>query len=260
MIKLLRVLFNTGIGVCLASCSVYAPMLPSTSQIRDKEQLEVQGSTFLNGRWEGSTTYSPLRQMLVRAAGDWKNDSQDTSFFRVRQFEVAAGSYWQPSEQWLISGLAGYGRARSARGYYEPRLFSGYGELVELQSRYHKVFGEVAATYRPESGWIALGAAYRLSRVNFEYLTYNGAPSTLNNMLRSEPMLFARFGGPDEPLRWLQVQTSWGVSSVPGNRPSSITPEPYEYARVKESRGFIAISLILLPHLFKPQPTSIPVL
>ncbi|SNC68245.1 hypothetical protein SAMN06265337_2227 [Hymenobacter gelipurpurascens] len=243
----------------MASCSVYAPILPSTPQIRDKGQLEVQGSTFLNGRWEGSATYSPLRHVLVRAAGDWKNDSQDTSFFRIRQFEVAAGSYWVPSEQWLISGLAGYGRARSARGYYEPHFFSSSGELVDLQSRYHKVFGEVAATYRPESGWIALGAAYRLSRVNFEYLTYNGAPSTLRHMLRSEPMLFVRFGGPDGPLHWLQVQTSWGITSVPGYSASSVTPEPYEYGRVKESRTFIAISLILLPHLFKPQPPIMPV-
>lgn len=233
-------------------------MLPVAPQIRDKGQIEVQGTTFLNGRWEGGATYSPLRHVLVRAAGDWKNDSQDTSYFRIRQFELAAGSYWQPSEQWLLSGLAGYGRARSARGYYEPGFFSRSGELVDLRSRYHKVFGEVAATYRPESGWIALGAAYRLSRVNFEHLSYNGAPSTLNHMLRSEPMLFVRFGGAEEPLRWLHVQTSWGVTSVPGYRPSSGVPEPYEYARIKESRGFIAVSLILLPHLFKPLPPTIP--
>lgn len=245
-----------GVGLAASSCSVYAPMLPVAPQIREKGQAEVQGTSFLNGRWEVGATYSPVRNLLVRATGSWKNPGQDTSFYRSRQFEVGAGGYLPLSKRWLLTGLAGYGRARSTRSYYSFSLLT-YDGPHEYRSRYHKVFGEVSGSYRAESEWVTLGAAYRLTQVRFEQLTFDGVPLHLRSMLRAEPLLFARFGNEESPLRWLQIQAAVGATSIPGYHPSYNT-EPAEYRRVKEGRGFATLSLIIRPHLFALPPSTPP--
>ncbi|TGE23408.1 hypothetical protein [Hymenobacter metallicola] len=238
----------------LSGCSVYAPMLPATPQLRDKGQAEVQATSFLNGRWEGAGTYSPVKHMLVRAAGGFKTDSQDTTYFRVRQYEVGLGGYYPISNHFLISGLGGYGQAVSNRGYVQPQLFTGESYNVDFKARYHKYFGEVSALYY--NSWVSTGLALRMSQIRFDRLTYNGEPLPLQHMTRVEPMLFARFGAEEGALRWLQVQTSAGITTVPGNEPNpnSLDPYEFEYSRIREGRIFLALSLVFYPHLLgKPK-------
>jgi len=237
------------LGCALSGCSVYAPMLPVAPQLRDKGEVEVQGTTFLNGRWEAGATYSPVRHLLVHAAGGLRHDNQDTTYFRIRQYEVGVGGYYPLGRRWLVSGLGGYGQARSMRGYLQSGLFNSHSELANFQSSYHRFFGELSVAYRTESGGVTLGAAYRLAQVKFDRLTYNGLPLGLRRMPRQEPMLFARFGNEEGFLPWLQFQTSVGITSVPGHYDATL--EPYEYRRVRESRGFAALTLIVKPHLFK---------
>lgn len=241
--------FLIGLAGALSGCSVYAPMLPVAPQLRDKGEAEVQGTTFLNGRWEAGATYSPVRHLLVHAAGGLRRDNQDTTYFRIRQYEVGVGGYYPLGRRWLFSGLGGYGQARSLRGYYQFRLFND-GELIEFHSRYHRFFGEFSGRYQSGSGGVVLGATYRLSQVRFDRLTYNGAPLGLRSMLRAEPMLFVRFGPTRGSLHWLQLQTSVGITGVPGYRYDP-TKEPCEYSRVKEGRIVAALSLVLRPHLFR---------
>ncbi|WP_226177432.1 hypothetical protein [Hymenobacter lucidus] len=238
----------------LGSCSVYAPMLPATPQLRDKGQAEVQATSFLNGRWEGAATYSPLKYTLVRAAGGFKTDNQDTTYFRVRQYEVGLGGYYPIGGHWLVSGLGGYGQARSNRGYFQPQFFVGESYLVDFKANYHRYFGEVSASYY--NSWLSTGIAYRLSKVRFNSLTYNGQPLPLSGMTRIEPMLFIRVGGGQGRMRWLQVQSSIGITGVPNSDldPNSTDPYEFEYSRLRESRPFLALSLIFYPHeLLKPK-------
>ncbi|PJJ58775.1 hypothetical protein [Hymenobacter chitinivorans] len=240
----------------LSSCSVYAPMLPAAPQIRDKGQAEVQATSFLNGRWEAGATYSPLRHVLVRAAGGIKTDSRDTAYFRVHQYEVGLGGYYPLGKHWLVTGLGGYGQARSNRGYYQTFLF-GNGYLVDFKANYRRVFGELSTSYY--NSWVTLGLAYRLSKVDFTSLTYNGAPLGMSGMLREEAMLFARFGSEEGSLSWLGFQVSLGTTAVPRSRPEDQNTNPYarEYDHLRESRILMGASLIVYPHRlrksFKPE-------
>ncbi|UOQ67003.1 hypothetical protein [Hymenobacter volaticus] len=232
--------------LALSSCSVYAPMLPAAPQIRDKGQVEVQGTSFLNGRWEAGATYSPVKHLLVRAAGGIKTDDRDTTYFRIRQYEVGVGGYYPLGERWLLSGLGGYGQARSSRGYFDVGPFVSPGEDVAFRARYHKLYGEASASYR--APWVTMGIAYRLTRVTFSSLIYDNQPFDLRHMTRMEPMLFWRFGREDGAVPWLRVQTSIGGSSE--GRHKYDPNESYECSLIKDGRGFVAVSVILLPHLF----------
>lgn len=230
----------------LSSCSVYAPMLPAAPQIRDKGQVEVQGTTFLNGRWEAGATYSPVKYLLVRAAGGIKIDDRDTTYFRIRQYEVGVGGYYPLGNRWLLSGLGGYGQARSSRGYFDVGPFIAVGEDVALKARYHKLYGEASASYR--APWVTMGITYRLTRVTFSSLTYDSQPLDLHHMTRMEPMLFCRFGREDGVLPWLRMQASVGGSNE--GRRKYDPNESYERSLIKKGRGFVALSVIVLPHLF----------
>ncbi|MDF7809965.1 hypothetical protein [Hymenobacter sp. YC55] len=230
----------------LSSCSVYAPMLPAAPQIRDKGQVEVQGTTFLNGRWEAGATYSPVKHLLVRAAGGLKTDDRDSTYFRVRQYELGVGGYYTLGERWLISALGGYGEARNSRGYSEYSDLLELNRRVDLQAGYHRLYGEAVISY--QARLLTMGATSRLSRVTFSSLTYNSQPIGLRHMTRIEPMLFLRFGREDGAVPWLRLQAAWGASGRPSG---TYGPnEPYAYNRIRQGHGFLAVSVILLPHLF----------
>ncbi|TGE25790.1 hypothetical protein E5K00_11545 [Hymenobacter aquaticus] len=239
----------------LGSCSVYAPMLPGAPQLRDKGQAEVQGTTFLNGRWEGAVTYSPVKHLLVRAAGGFKEDSRDTSYFRGRQYEVGLGGYYPLGQRWLVSGLGGFGQAVSRRGYVQPSLFLGQPYNVDFNARYNKYFGELALSY--QYSWLTVGTAWRFSQVRFTSLLYNDEPLAKLRMTRLDPMLFMRVGPDEGSLHWLSVQLSGGLTGVPSSTYTADADDPhqFEYRRLREGQLFMALSVVLYPHRLLARPT-----
>ena len=240
----------------LASCSVYAPMLPAAPQIRAKGQVEVVGTSFLNRRWEAGVTYSPANYMLVRAAGGIRTSNRDSASARSRQYELAVGGYYPLGRSWLVSGMGGYGQARTSYNYWDggiilPRTYQ------DFKSCYRRQFGELAVSYYlpgRRSG-VTLGVAYRLSGVRFDELTYNGQPVMLRHLTRHEPLVFCRFGSPDAVVPWVRVQLAVGASN---ERQRPFDPgRTYAEARVREGIPYMALSLVLLPHLFhqaNPEP------
>ncbi|WP_331147660.1 hypothetical protein [Hymenobacter sp.] len=221
-------------------------MLPAAPQIRNKGEVEVQGTTFLNGRWEVGATYSPIKHLLVRAAGGIKTDDRDTTYFRIRQYEVGVGGYYPLGNHWLISGLGGYGQARSSSGYSDYNDLLNQTRRVDLYACYHRLYGEAAVSYWTRRA--TMGFSYRLSRVAFSSLTYNYQPLGLRHMTRIEPMIFFLFGREDGAVPWLRLQVAWGASGVP--RSKYDPNESYERHLIKDGRGFLAVSVVLLPHLF----------
>lgn len=53
----------------LSGCSVYMPLQPAAPVIREKGEAEVVGGAYLSGRLEASASYSPVKHVVVRAAG-----------------------------------------------------------------------------------------------------------------------------------------------------------------------------------------------
>ncbi|UOQ54950.1 hypothetical protein [Hymenobacter cellulosivorans] len=230
-------------------------MLPAAPQLTDKGQAEVQGTTFLNGRWEGAATYSPLKHVLVRAGGGFKNDSGDTTYFRGRQYEVGLGGYYPLGQHWLVSGLGGFGQAVSRRGYVQPQFFIGEPYNVDFNTRYNKYFGELALSYH--NPWGTIGTAVRTSHVRFTSLLYNDQPLARLRMTRLDPMLFMRFGTEQGVLHWLNVQISGGITGVPLGTYTvdNNDPHEFEYRRLREAQVFTALSLVFYPHrLAQPKP------
>lgn len=242
-------------SLLLSNCTVYAPMLPATPQLRDKGQAEIQATTFLNGRWEGGATYSPLKHVLVRAAGGFRSDSKDTTYFRIRQYEVGLGGYYPLGKHFLLSGMAGFGQATSRRGYQQVMLFNGDPYLVDFNARYNKLFGEVAFSYY--NPWVTAGTAFRITQARFRSLTFNNAPLDLHSMTRIEPLFFLRVGSEEGVMRWLQVQVSGGLSGVPISTYTvdENNPREFEYNRIRRGQLVAGISLIFYPHrLARPTP------
>jgi len=252
MVKTLRSVYGflfISLLVGLGSCSVYAPLQPSAPMLRNKGEAEVGGSVYLSGRFEGSATYSPVRHVLVRTAGGIRTDNRTDTYFRTRQLEVGAGTYWPLSERWLVGGMGGYGWGSGSRGFTDGG--DSYIDTVRTsyayQARYGKVFGETFIAF--EDGPVTYGLAYRLSQIRFSRLTNNGLPIDLRRMTRNEPMFFMRFGSKQGVLQWAQLQVALSTSwSADLRRDASFVREFYY---VKEARIFTTIGLVVYPHRFK---------
>ncbi|MBT9393415.1 hypothetical protein KLP40_09590 [Hymenobacter sp. NST-14] len=242
-------------------CSVYVPLLPAAPQLREKGQVEVQANSYFNRRWEAGATYSPAKYVLVRAAAGIRtspNRRADSARYESsRQYELAAGGYLPLGRNGLVSGLAGFGQARSASAYNEGGVIRPQ-EYNDFRARYHRRFAELAASYffpGRRSG-LTVGVAYRLSGVRFEELTYNGQPVDVRRLTRHETMAFCRFGSPESAVPWLQGQLALGASTEP--RRAFDPTRTYAEARVRAGIPYLALSLIVLPHLFRPAPSELP--
>jgi len=233
-----------------ASCAVYMPMQGAAPDIRDQHQAEIRASTFLS-RWEASAAYSPLRHVLVRGAFGRRSDSDDSTYWRGHQYEVAAGTYWPLGEKWLVGGLGGYGQVRSQVRYRDDsgRLFLGPSEQHQFNMRANKVFGEAYVIHQA-SDVVSFGATYRTTRLYFDELTDVGVPVNLRRLTRAEPMVFMRvgLGGVKEGDRPIQLQFSGGASVSAGYKERR-QPDPDDSRRqVRRGRVYVAVGVGILPH------------
>ena len=245
----------------LSACVVYMPMQCAAPQITDKKQAEITGSSYITGRVEVAGTYSPVRHLLVRAAySTLRDNSKDSTYYRGHQYDLGVGAYWRLGDQWLVGGLGGFGQARSSAAYSMGGFIFGYPTRHEFDARYNKVFGEVYGTFQANEVF-ALGAAYRVTQVNFTNLTDRSIPLDLSSMTRSEPMFFvrARLGNGPAEDRPVQFQIAWGTSSTFGyNEKDSNTSYVPGVHDLKQGRGYTTVGITVFPHcLFhKAQPNS----
>ena len=227
----------------LGSCAVYRPMQCAAPALYDKGQVELAGSAYFNKRLNGAVNYSPVRHLLVRVAIDGKADADDSTYARSRQYELAAGTYWQLGEQVVLGALAGAGQARS-QVRYRP-IETSFPIQYEYDARYNKLFGEAYGTWQIAPS-MQLGVAYRLTQVHFTSLTNLGQPLRLTSMLRGEPMLFLRgtFGFRPGGERLAYVQAGVGGSALLRAWPGQVSgPE----SNLLESNAYVSIGLGFFP-------------
>lgn len=149
-----------------SSCSVYVPLQPSASLLRNKGESEVAANLYLSGRLEGSVAYSPAKHVLVRVAGGLQPNNEDSVNFHIRQFELGGGTYRSLSDRWLIGAMSGYGRGQSSRRFTKNGFeYFGPDPIIryDYSARFHRLYGEAFVAYEGE--WATVGAAYRLSQV-----------------------------------------------------------------------------------------------
>lgn len=233
------------LGVGLSGCAVYRPMQCAAPALYDKGQLEVAGSAYFNSRLNGAINYSPLRHLLVRAAIDGKADTDDSTYTRSQQYELAVGTYWPLGEQVVLGALAGAGQAHS-QVRYRP-IETPYPILYEYDTHYNKLFGEVYGTWQIGPTF-QFGAACRLTHVRFTSLTNLGQPLGLTSMLRSEPMFFLRntFGLRSAEERLAYVQVGVGGSGLLRSWPG----QPSGPARnLLDSNTYFTIGLGFFPSM-----------
>ncbi|WBO84790.1 hypothetical protein [Hymenobacter yonginensis] len=237
-----------GLTVLLNACSVYAPMQPHMPMTRAAGQAEAQLNWLPTSRFDASAAYSPLRYMVLTAAGSFRpRGGYDTTYFNSRQYEVGVGSYWPATNRLLVSGLLGGGHSVSERSFREPNIFFGStDELAVYQARYRKLFGQLGVAYEWER--VTLGATYRLTSVDFTTITYNSQALPIENMLRGEPMLFLRVNGlSDQQPAWAQLQMTVGLSTPLGQEPLN---EGFNDRRVRNSAFTAGIGVVFYPHRF----------
>lgn len=250
MNKRLLWILSVTIGQLLAGCAVYMPIQCAAPQIKDKNEAEISGSTYLNGRYEVAAAYSPVKHLLVRAAySNLPRGSNDSTYYRGHQYEVAAGTYWPLGSQWLVGGLGGFGQAHSEARYLNDGqiIFLGQSTQHIFDARYNKVFGEVYGSVQA-SETVSFGLAYRVTQVHFTSLTDMGAPVDLRKMTRSEPMFFfrTRLGSGPTDTRPVQLQFTLGTSSTFGYTPDAgYNNSDYQ---LQKPRGYLTLGISIFPH------------
>ena len=229
----------------LTNCAVYMPMQCAVPTVRGKGQVELTGSFYFNSRLEFGANYSPVRHLLVRAAGGGISDKADSSYYRGSQYEVALGTYWPLGKQVLVGALGGFGQAHSEARYKDGVGIFSRPVQYQFDARYKKIFGEAYATVGLGPA-ISLGLAYRLTQVQFVNLTNLGYPVNVDNMLRGEPMLFVRgaFGNSPHGERPVYAQFGIGTSQVLDQPWASQDPGPV--AQVLQSRVYFTLGLGLV--------------
>lgn len=239
-------------ALSLGSCTVYAPMQCAAPNIRSQGEVEVAATLNANFRAEGAVTYSPVKHVLVRAAGGFRNgfpddNNTDTTFFRVRQYEVAAGGYWCPQPRLTVGVLGGYGQAHNRRGFVSSRGWFGPDLTIDerwriYDARYYTIFGEGFATFQGRI--LGGGGALRITDVQFDELTNRDIPVGLGSMLRVEPMGFFRINPTAKAGNFLQMQVASGFSWTADNgRRGDVHIE-----NVREPNFRVAVSLLFYPH------------
>jgi len=239
-------------ALSLGSCTVYTPMKCAAPNIRDRGEVEVAATLNANFRAEGAVTYSPVKHVLVRAAGGFRNglpddNATDTTFFRVRQFELAAGGYYCPTNRLVIGGLGGYGRAHNRRGFIDSDGLLGPRTSIDerwrvYDARYYTIFGEFFAVFQGRI--MGGGGALRVTDVQFDALTNRGLPVGLSSMLRVEPMGFLRINPTADAGNFLQIQVAGGASWTSDNGRLGDT-----YAEnTREGNLQLSVSLLFYPH------------
>ncbi|HEX8657171.1 MAG TPA: hypothetical protein VF690_06545 [Hymenobacter sp.] len=228
------------------------PIQCAAPQIKNNQEAELTGSTYLNGRYEVAATYSPVRHLLVRAAySSLPTGGGDTAnYYRGRQYELAAGTYWPLGANFLVGGLGGFGQVRSQAKYKNDGGIIFFGSPVRhvFDAHYNKLFGEVYGSFQA-SETISFGAAYRVTQVHFTSLTDVGVPVALRNMTRSEPMLFfrTRIGRGPADSRPFQLQMTWGTSDTFGYRLGDNSASG-SLNQLQKSRNYLTIGATLFPH------------
>lgn len=269
-IALARCLFGT--TALLTSCTVYVPMQPTVSTIRQAEQVELTASIQPNLRLEAGAMVSPLSHLLLAAAGTYRPRLESSSsYFSTRQWEAGGGGYVPLGPKAQLTGLAGGGQGSSERGVETPGfLFAG--DFTEYRARYRKFFGQLGiGTAGPAvPGRPALGLVYRYTWVSFDELTYVLTPRPsllpalpeagavpLAGMGRHELLAYCR-ANLDRAGYW-QAQLAGGVSGD-ASHPTADPLAPGSLHVDKTVRQVLLFSfgLVYCPHRATPDSPATP--
>ncbi|GAA4040629.1 hypothetical protein GCM10022409_28220 [Hymenobacter glaciei] len=233
---------------------MYQPTQCAAPQITGPKQGEITASSYLNGRYELSGSYSPLPHLLVRVStGSLRSDSRDvrdSTYYRGHHYDLGLGTYWRLGSQGVVGGLGGFGQARNEASYSRGGFILSYPTRYELDARYNKLFGEVYGIIQG-GDVVSFGAAYRITQVRFTTLTDRAIPLELSSMTRGEPMLFMRVRLGDGPFedRPLQLQAAWGTSATFGYDDKNQQPTYSLGAReLLQGRGYTTVGITIFPH------------
>ena len=217
-----------GAAALLAGCTVYAPMQPTVSSIRQAGQTELSASTQLNGCVEAAAVYSPLPHVLLADSTTYRPNLGGTTYFATRQWEVGTGTYWPLGKSWLLTGMGGYGYAATESVQNEL-----LGNSPLLRARYSKLFGQVGIDNRFKRG--SVGGVYRFTQLRFDelsfYSPYYQGTVNIAPMGRHEFLLYGRHELPlGEAHRW-QLQFAAGLSVSSQHRVTDTETDAFETNR-----------------------------
>lgn len=230
----------------LSGCTVYAPMQPTVSTIRQAGQAQVSTSVQLSGRVEAGAVYSPLPHVLVAGAGTYRPALGGTTYFGTRQWEAGAGTYWPLGHSWRLTGLGGYGYAATER--VSAELF---GHTPQLRACYGKLFGQLGFDHSRREG-MSVGVVYRFTQLHFDelsfYSPYYEGVVDIARMNRHELLLYGRRElGWGQAHRW-QFQATTGVS-FSGLAPPANDNQPNSF---ETNRNYKPVLLLSAGLVFTP--------
>ncbi|KUG07236.1 hypothetical protein ASU33_12750 [Solirubrum puertoriconensis] len=221
----------------LIGCGLYVPTLGPTSMVQARGQAEVGGFYRPLVMGEVYAAYSPLNHLLVAGSASraWDVSGGDTKI-TFHQVDAALGYYTVlgREQHWYISGLGGYGRART-HSRFETSSSASASKVYSL--RYNPAYGQAQFAFQHEN--FALGTVLRLTSLRYTELEFNGqAPTGAVGDLYLGNYWYMRAGsGP------IQLQIQVGAS-----RPLPAAQPHMEY-ELNTSSPIMGIGLLLRPHL-----------
>jgi hypothetical protein len=122
---------------------------------------------------EGYAAYSPIKHLLVTAKGATTLTGSAKGEGRIikgTQGDLGLGLYttfWKG--HWYVGILGGHGLAQSFNRKSEPNT-----PLKEYRARYNYTYGQLYLALQNKDA--ALGVCWRLSKLDYNSLTFNGQP------------------------------------------------------------------------------------
>lgn len=233
----------------MGGCVVYRPMQNAVPDIRAKGESEIRVGTYINDRFEGSASYSPVSHVLLHVAGSFiprPDQPNDSTAAWEQQYNVGIGAYWNLSSEVTAGLMVGYGQGTSWARFKETKMLTVVTPF-DYALHFDKVFGEAYGLFQT-SRRFSMGVSCRMSQVNFTSLTNLGQPVDLSGMLRLEPGFLMRLGlgGQSTAPPPVQLQLAWGTSFSASDQGTGHNVQGQHY--ILQQRGYMTFGVAILPH------------
>ncbi|WP_188814070.1 hypothetical protein [Hymenobacter cavernae] len=275
--RLLYFLASGPIALILSACSVYRPSIPQLPAIRAAHQAEVKAGVDANGFMGLGAAYSPVKYVLVTAAGSssWHSPNAENRSGQTmqRQGQISAGAYLPLGSRNVVSVTAGTGMAHSFDTKTEIdngflSTFPSYRKEVALiHAHTRQKFLQVGWQYDATRSYATchFGVAYRIGSTTYsgydvgeevysredKLLSRQDVSYALPNVMRQD--VWAQFSLGSNALPALLLQFGLGVSVAPSPSrwQNDFSPLARSIKAEHESTGLGQASLVFYPHLLR---------
>ncbi|HEX8351091.1 MAG TPA: hypothetical protein VF598_14100, partial [Hymenobacter sp.] len=280
--RLLFLVVIGGVTLTGSACSVYRPAILQLPAIRAAHEAEVNAGVDLNGFIGINGAYSPVKHLLITAAGSGSWHAPTTSNRHrqalQRQGQIGLGAYFPIDERNVLSVIVGAGKAHSFDSEYQADI--GLGRTFPSTHQEDYLIHAYTQQKFLQTGWqtnasgryttCQFGFAYRLGFLQYkryqvideirsregELLSREEVSYSLPSYLRHDVWAQLQLGSNNFPAVQFRLGLGSSASTTP-NGWQNPTKSLIHHTEVESQGIFLGqASLVFYPHLLKKKSSN----